>query len=178
MTNDMGRNLPHDPAGQPLGRIPQRGEVPEHPAIFDSRTQAWRIHNTSHVLRRDPLHDPNVWPRQQAAVSCNELELFERLEVLITYYQLEFHQPNLNKANLLVLPYQFIKPEAGWKLKNTVTLEEYVIKSALTSRGPDGEAVWKQEMVNALQGYYYGHWIAGNTGAERSTKVPGWGDKW
>lgn len=95
---------------------------------FDSRYLAWRVRNPNHPHAHDKYYvDGPRWPRLQADDSCNRLQLYEYIEYYLAEYQMEFKHYNGN-SRVLLMPYQIITPEPGWKLQDVETGIVYTVK--------------------------------------------------
>lgn len=130
---------PHNPGYQSRPRL---DEVSSRTARFDSRYLAWRRVNPNHVQAWDlDLVNSGNWPRQQAMDSCNLLQLYHHIEYFLADYQMRFAHYK-DKSNVLMMPYLFIEPKAGWKLFDEDKSQEYVVKAALTSKDIEGNSTF------------------------------------
>jgi len=104
--------------------VPRRDQVSSFPLIYDTRTQAFRIHFPG----ASPPND-----RQVAAQSCNVMELYLRLDKSLQNFQCEF-VTYPDKAKVIHLPYQIITPKRGWMLNNLTKQITYQITSVKMSQ--------------------------------------------
>lgn len=131
---------PGDPLRNAPIRVPKRDAVDRDPLIFDTRTQAWKIHFPHSPEALDPDRAYENYPRQKSAAGCNLLELYERLRKCFELYQMEFELIDIENShpNVIRMPYQFIEPQAGWKLFNRTQGREYTVRAVGRMSTADG----------------------------------------
>jgi len=101
--------------------------------VFDKRYLSWRLRNPSHKQANDEdLTERGRDPRQQADASCNIIQLYEHIEYYALQAQTEYGHYEGN-SRVLIMPYQEITPQTGWKLYDKTAEQTYTVKEALLS---------------------------------------------
>ena len=130
---------PHNP--NKIREIPLRFQVENYPTTYDGRQRAWLLNDPGNPRRLDKnLLNSNSTPKSRAGAGCGLLELYERIEYTILDYQMEYSYYDNNNHRKIYMPYLFITPSKGWKLKDTHTNKTYIVADIILEKNIENKS--------------------------------------